>query len=95
MLSRVAAILVGIDANELNNVFVCRHFIMLKIAKIGGFLGCSEHAFEHTFVTPNARSVSQMRARSAKFHRHRRPMITFDIQRAGSCFLVDWIVLAH
>ena len=50
--SRVAAILVGIDANELNNVFACRHFIMPKIGKIGGFLGCSEHAFEHTVVTP-------------------------------------------
>ena len=34
----MAAILVGIDANELNNVFACRHFIMPKIGKIGGFL---------------------------------------------------------
>ena len=39
---RVAAILLEIDANDLNNVFVCRHFIILKI---GNYLGCSEHAF--------------------------------------------------
>ena len=41
-MSRVAAILLEIDANDLNNVFVCRHFIILKI---GNYLGCSEHAF--------------------------------------------------
>ena len=37
--TRVAAILVEIDANDLNNVFVCRHFIILKIGTIGNFLG--------------------------------------------------------
>ena len=38
-LTRVAAILIEIDANDLNNVFASRHFIM---SKIGDFLGCSE-----------------------------------------------------
>ena len=39
---RVAAILVEIDANDLNNVLACRHYIIFKI---GDFLSCSEHAF--------------------------------------------------
>ena len=39
--ARVAAILLEIDANDLNKVLASRHFIMLKI---GDFLGCSEHA---------------------------------------------------
>ena len=42
MVTRVAAILLEIDANDLNKVLASRHFIMLKI---GDFLGCSEHAF--------------------------------------------------
>ena len=40
--TRVAAILVEIDANDLNNVLACRHYIIFKI---GDFLSCSEHAF--------------------------------------------------
>ena len=42
--SRVAAILVGIDANELSNVFASRHFVILKIGEIGDLLGCPEYA---------------------------------------------------
>ena len=40
----LAAILLEIDANELNNVFASRHFIIFKIGKIGNYLGCSEYA---------------------------------------------------
>ena len=40
--SRVAAILVEIDANDLYKVLACRHYIIFKI---GDFLSCSEHAF--------------------------------------------------
>ena len=39
--NRVAANLLGIDANDLNNVFACRHFI---IGKIGDLLSFPEHA---------------------------------------------------
>ena len=42
--NRVAANLLGIDANDLNNVFACRHFIKLKIGKFGDLLSFSEHA---------------------------------------------------
>ena len=44
MITRVAAILLEIDANELNNVFASRHYIIYKIGKIGDDLGCSEYA---------------------------------------------------
>ena len=42
--SRVAAILLGIDANDLNNVFASRHLIIFKIGGIGNLLACYEHA---------------------------------------------------
>ena len=52
----MAAILLGIDANDLNIVFASRHFIMLKIGKIGDLL-----SFPARFLAiPND-------ARSAKF----------------------------
>ena len=41
---RVAAILVEIDANELNNAFASQDFFIFKIGKIGNYanyLGCS------------------------------------------------------
>ena len=37
LLSRVAAILLEIDANELNNVFASRLFITFEIGKIGRY----------------------------------------------------------
>ena len=49
--TRVAAILVGIDANELNNVLTSRHFIMFKFGKIGDLLSCSKHAFSILHMT--------------------------------------------
>ena len=42
---RLAAILLGIDANELNNVFASWHLIILKIGKIGNYLSSSKYAF--------------------------------------------------
>ena len=56
ILCRLAAILLKIDANELNNVFASRHYIIFKIGEIGNvtfrvaedvanLLSCSEHAF--------------------------------------------------
>ena len=37
--TRVAAILLEIDANELNNAFACYDFFIFKIGKIGNYLG--------------------------------------------------------
>ena len=37
--TRVAAILLEIDANELNNAFASQDFSFLKIGKIGNYLG--------------------------------------------------------
>ena len=42
--ARAAAILLEIDANELNNVFASRHFVIFKIGKIGNYLGDSRRA---------------------------------------------------
>ena len=36
--------MLGIDANDLNDVFTSRQFIMFKIGKIGDLFGCSEYA---------------------------------------------------
>ena len=44
--------MIGIDANDLNDVFASRHYIMSKIGKIGYLLGCSEHAFITPIDTP-------------------------------------------
>ena len=52
--SRVAAILVEIDANDLNNVFVCRHFIILKIGNyIGTLFRCSVSQIEISLGLPS------------------------------------------
>ena len=57
----MAAILIEIDANELNNMFASRHFIIFKIGKISNYLSSSEYSFvtpirqlnSHAFVSPN------------------------------------------
>ena len=49
LLHRVAAILVEIDANDLNNVLACRHYIIFKI---GDFLSFSMK-FCHDLGRPN------------------------------------------
>ena len=46
--SRVAAILLEIDANESNNVFAAQDFIIFKIGKIGkigNYLSCLKYGF--------------------------------------------------
>ena len=45
MTTRAAAILLEIDANDLNNVFASWHLIILKIGKIGNYLSSSKYAF--------------------------------------------------
>ena len=49
LMSRLAAILVEIDANDLNNVLACRHYIIFKI---GDFLSFSMK-FCHDLGRPN------------------------------------------
>ena len=55
--TRVAAILLEIDANELNNTFASQDFFIFKIGKIDNYL---REPNSHAFVSPND-------ARSAKF----------------------------
>ena len=56
--------MLGIDANDLNNVFACRHFIMLKIGKIGDYLGCSmDFRSQRSMTAQNTLSLLQIRTR--------------------------------
>ena len=42
----MAAILLEIDANDLNNMFVCRHFIILKIGEIGNYANLEDDRYK-------------------------------------------------
>ena len=65
--SRVAAILLEIDANELNNVFASQDFIIFKIGKIGNYANY-RYILQMMLSRPNSQAfASPNDARSAKF----------------------------